>query len=147
RWAVGYLRRTQRPDGAWAPLWFGNQHSAEVENLTYGTSRVVRLGGAVPFVVSPAWPAAVARGVGWLKANQNPDGGWGGRAGTPSSIEETALAVEALAGAGEDVDRGVRWLIEATDRGTRFPPAPIGFYFANLWYYEALYPVVFTVAA
>ncbi len=26
-------------------------------------------------------------------------------------------------------------------------PAPIGFYFAKLWYYERLYPMVFTVAA
>ena len=26
-------------------------------------------------------------------------------------------------------------------------PAPIGFYFAKLWYFEALYPLIFTVAA
>jgi squalene-hopene/tetraprenyl-beta-curcumene cyclase len=26
-------------------------------------------------------------------------------------------------------------------------PAPIGFYFAKLWYYERLYPLIFTVAA
>jgi squalene-hopene/tetraprenyl-beta-curcumene cyclase len=25
--------------------------------------------------------------------------------------------------------------------------APVGFYFAKLWYYEKLYPLVFTVAA
>jgi squalene-hopene/tetraprenyl-beta-curcumene cyclase len=25
--------------------------------------------------------------------------------------------------------------------------SPIGFYFAKLWYYERLYPLIFTVAA
>ena len=39
---------------------------------------------------------AVYRGMEWLRRNQNADGGWGGGRGTPSSIEETALAVEAL---------------------------------------------------
>jgi squalene-hopene/tetraprenyl-beta-curcumene cyclase len=28
-----------------------------------------------------------------------------------------------------------------------FEPSPIGFYFAKLWYYEELYPVIFTVGA
>ncbi|GIT29881.1 MAG: hypothetical protein Ct9H300mP1_19270 [Planctomycetaceae bacterium] len=32
----------------------------------------------------------------WLAGVQNSDGGWGGDADTPSSVEETALAVEAL---------------------------------------------------
>jgi squalene-hopene/tetraprenyl-beta-curcumene cyclase len=26
-------------------------------------------------------------------------------------------------------------------------PSPIGFYFARLWYYERLYPMIFTVGA
>ena len=26
-------------------------------------------------------------------------------------------------------------------------PSPIGFYFAKLWYFERLYPLIFTVAA
>ena len=45
------------------------------------------------------------------------------------------------------LDRALAYLDRATARGTRFPPSPIGFYFANLWYYEKLYPVIFTVAA
>jgi len=39
--ALRFLHRTQRPDGAWAPLWFGNQLAPGDENLTYGTSRVL----------------------------------------------------------------------------------------------------------
>ena len=26
-------------------------------------------------------------------------------------------------------------------------PSPIGFYFAKLWYYERLYPLIFTVSS
>jgi squalene-hopene/tetraprenyl-beta-curcumene cyclase len=43
--------------------------------------------------------------------------------------------------------RGCAWLIEHTQRGTRFDPAPIGLYFARLWYAERLYPLIFTVSA
>ncbi len=139
---IAYLMKTQRPDGAWAPLWFGNQHAAEIENLVYGTSRVLRLGAVLP-------KAAFGRGIAWLLANQNADGGWGGREGTPSSIEETALALDALAEVRlcEATTRGVEYLRIVTRDGTHFPPSPIGFYFANLWYYEKLYPMIFTVAA
>jgi squalene-hopene/tetraprenyl-beta-curcumene cyclase len=43
--------------------------------------------------------------------------------------------------------RGATWLIESVERGHWTQPAPIGFYFAKLWYYERLYPIIFTVAA
>ncbi|HWI56380.1 MAG TPA: prenyltransferase/squalene oxidase repeat-containing protein, partial [Bacillota bacterium] len=36
-----FLEATQRADGAWVPLWFGNQFAPEDENPTYGTARVV----------------------------------------------------------------------------------------------------------
>jgi squalene-hopene/tetraprenyl-beta-curcumene cyclase len=35
----------------------------------------------------------------------------------------------------------------ATAGGSQFPAAPIGLYFAKLWYFEDLYPLSFTVAA
>jgi glycosyltransferase involved in cell wall biosynthesis len=51
-----------------------------------------------------------------------------------------------------DGDLGVsagelRPLVEAVESGRFREPAPIGFYFAKLWYFEKLYPLIFTVAA
>ena len=43
--------------------------------------------------------------------------------------------------------RGAAYLARATRGGTALAPAPIGFYFASLWYFERLYPVIFTVGA
>jgi squalene-hopene/tetraprenyl-beta-curcumene cyclase len=82
-------------------------------------------------------------------ANQNGDGGWGGCAGTPSSVEETSLAVEVLvdAGAPAAVERGLGWLVERVEAGGLAEPVPIGFYFAKLWYFERMYPLVWAVAA
>jgi squalene-hopene/tetraprenyl-beta-curcumene cyclase len=133
-------------------LWFGNQHASGDENLTYGTAKVLM---ACDVIKANHSVAAVKAGVEWLCGAQNPDGGWGGAAGTPSSIEETALAIEALAtvaGTGEEVPdtvliRGVQWLVEQTAHGTKFEPSPIGFYFAKLWYFEKLYPLIFAVGA
>ncbi len=149
-----YLSKTQAQDGSWTPLWFGNQHGNDESNPTYGTARVLTAIGCGVLLEPPD----VERASAWLLAAQNDDGGWGGARGTPSTIEETALAVEALVGevggksakpraAVGAVARGVAWLIEHTREGTQFDPAPIGFYFAKLWYYEKLYPIIFAVGA
>jgi len=159
--AVRYLAAAARPDGAWEALWFGNEHAPGETNLTYGTARVVMALAAVG--PAPAGRLA-ASGANWLLAAQHADGGWGAAAGIPSSIEETALAVEALAllseadwsgvadGLGAPrtsaaIQRGVAWLAARTDGGRAFPASPIGLYFARLWYSEELYPLIFTVAA
>jgi squalene-hopene/tetraprenyl-beta-curcumene cyclase len=39
------------------------------------------------------------------------------------------------------------WLVDRVEQNQHRQPAPIGFYFAKLWYYERLYPLTFTVAA
>jgi len=145
--ALRFLARTQRPDGSWFPLWFGNQHAPNDENPTYGTARVLAAYRDLNLMNDE--PAQ--RGIAWLLANQNPDGGWGGCLGTPSSIEETSLAVEILCDAGPNaadaVDRGLGWLVDRIEQGGLYDPTPIGFYFAKLWYYEKLYPMIFAVAA
>jgi squalene-hopene/tetraprenyl-beta-curcumene cyclase len=193
-----FLLRTQRPDGSWVPLWFGNQYHPQEENPVYGTAKVLLACAAL----GRSGDDAARRGAGWLVAAQNDDGGWGsaGLAGTAprseaeavpceasgmqgSSVEETALAVEALAvhvlGAGgsrggapsgeagvwgstatgkkraararqsasDALQDGLSWLLQRVERGEHRQAAPIGFYFARLWYYEMLYPLTFTVGA
>jgi squalene-hopene/tetraprenyl-beta-curcumene cyclase len=149
-WAIphglDYLTRTQRPDGSWLPLWFGNQHAPGDENPTYGTAHVLAAYRDLDMMnTDPA-----RRGIAWLLAAQNQGGGWGGAAGGPSSVEETALAVEILLdapGADAAVNKGLNWLVEQVEAGGLDNPTPIGFYFAKLWYFEKLYPIIFTVAA
>jgi squalene-hopene/tetraprenyl-beta-curcumene cyclase len=233
---LAYLSRTQHPDGSWSPLWFGNQDHPQEDNPVYGTAKVLFAYRDLGLMDSPE----AQRGVAWLVANQNADGGWGsgvwgkvrnadcglrntepggtdgveseqgirsaGGAGhsvlsteysvpgtgdlsnpkskiqnLESSVEETALAVEALLAAlprnategvpysapeprtlnpeprnategipysaAAALEKGLTWLILRVERGEHRQPAPIGFYFAKLWYYERLYPLTFTVAA
>jgi squalene-hopene/tetraprenyl-beta-curcumene cyclase len=142
---VEYLQKQQRPDGSWLPLWFGNQHAPDDENPVYGTARVLAAYRDIRWKSTPQ----CQRGVSYLLNVQNPDGGWGGAKDCPSSVEETAVAVEVLIdlSPGEAVQRGLRWLIEAVESGRFREPSPIGFYFAKLWYFEKLYPLIFTVGA
>ena len=142
---LAYLSRQQRPDGSWLPLWFGNQHAADDINPVYGTARVLAAYRDLELTDTPE----CQRGVSYLLAVQNADGGWGGAKDCPSSVEETALAVEVLLGLspGDATDRGVAWLVEAVESGRFRDASPIGFYFAKLWYFEKLYPLIFTVAA
>jgi squalene-hopene/tetraprenyl-beta-curcumene cyclase len=153
-----YLKSNQRADGSWLPLWFGNQHAPDDVNPVYGTARVIAAYRDLGMREEPE----CQRGVSYLLSVQNPDGGWGGAKGCPSSVEETALAVEVLIdlipltpdpspteGEGDKkaVERGIQWLIDAVESGRFREPSPIGFYFAKLWYFEKLYPLIFTVAA
>ena len=143
--ALSYLQRTQNPDGSWTPMWFGNEQAPAEANLTYGTARTA-------IALARSRTPMLARALRWIETGQNRDGGWGGAPGAPSSVEETSLAVHALAiSFSADqlsaVRHGVEWLIRHTDRGTRLTASPIGLYFAKLWYFEELYPLVFSAGA
>ncbi|MDP6060366.1 MAG: squalene--hopene cyclase, partial [Pirellulaceae bacterium] len=152
-----FLTREQRSDGSWVPLWFGNQDHPREENPIYGTAKVLMAYRDFDRTTS----SEAERGLEWLRQSQNGDGGWGGGASistarpgaATSSVEETALAVEALMMdvSGEStqkaVTKGLRWLVEAVESGDYLKNSPIGFYFAKLWYHERLYPLVFTVSA
>ena len=41
----------------------------------------------------------------------------------------------------------VRPVVRRVESGEWKEASPIGFYFAKLWYYERLYPMIFTVGA
>ncbi len=151
--ALDYLLYSQRTDGTWIPLWFGNQHAPRTENPLYGTARVLLALAKLPNASeSNRIQTAITRAQNWLRKAQHPEGGWGGSPESPPSVEETALALDALLATGENADsrsihRGLGWLLRTTDLCTAFPATPIGLYFAALWYSEELYPVVFTCSA
>ena len=166
RRGIRYLQNVQRTDGTWLPLWFGNQFNEDDENPLYGTSRVVRALGTIGEESSDCCHKAVR----WILDNQNDDGGWSARRGLESSVEETGLALDSLAGlkmgsgtvAGTPqgvhgtalpdpafnyaIDRAAQWLALRVNKGTVDRPTPIGFYFARLWYFEDLYPIIFAAA-
>ena len=126
RAALAYLRRAQRADGAWLPLWFGNQAAPRQENPVYGTGRVI-LGLCDS---AAAWPglaqpmrAMAEHATAWLVRVQNPDGGWGGDAGAPSAVEETGVALTALAAMMPGDGLGLTGGTPACDPEDRVAPA------------------------
>jgi squalene-hopene/tetraprenyl-beta-curcumene cyclase len=159
---LGFLKRVQRPNGSWVPLWFGNQFAENDENPVYGTARVLMAYRDLGMLDTPEAQKAAA----WLASVQQPESparpsaldsklsatprGWGGDAGIEPSVEETALAVEVLLEFEpyrKNAFDGISWLIDRVGDGSVSVPTPIGFYFARLWYFERLYPLIFAVSA
>jgi len=147
RRGLQYLKEKMRADGSWHALWFGSQSTPDHANPVVGTSRVLRA-----LALFEPDGHCFQQGMKFLLRSQNADGGWGAESGAPSTVEETALALSALVGehAGETraaVDRGTAFLVARID-GDNWPtPAPIGLYFARLWYGEDAYPLIWTVEA
>ena len=153
RRGLGWLSRSQEPDGSWFGRWGAN--------FVYGAGAVV--------------PAAIAAGVSirdgrirlavrWLEEHQNPDGGWGedlrsyddpatwaGRGASTAS--QTAWALLALLAAGdrgsESAERGVRFLAETQGpTGTWDEPFYTGTGFPRDFYINYhLYRLVFPIQA
>lgn len=145
--SLTYLRRQQHADGYWLPLWFGNQMAADDTNPVYGTARVTaylnqalktKIGGEYEHIVS----LMAKDGCRYLVSVQNDDGSWGGAAKISGSIEETSLAVTALAPNGftAECEKGLAWLDQKT-KSDGLVASPIGLYFASLWYDEEMYPL------
>ncbi len=165
RHGMHYLARQQRPDGSWRPLWFGNPNFPGEENPIYGTAQVLLAYRDLDQIESPL----AQRGLEWLTAAVDPGGGWGGgghhvpmvvvgESRGPSSVEETAMAVEALLAAPGlprpasgcpqlVLEGGLQWLVRAVAESRHRQAATIGLHLARLWYSEKVYPLAFTVSA
>ena len=149
--ALRFLKTAQHEDGTWLPLWFGNQSESDDGNPTYGTTQVER---AFADLQAKDHSRADSPGLMWLLSVQRTDGSWSGGVKGGSSVEETALATGTLARfskqtaeSADSIRHATDWLLRRVEDDTWTQPAPIGFYFAKLWYYERMYPMVFTVAA
>lgn len=144
-----FLSNSQRSDGSWLPLWFGNQHVPDGLNPVFGTARVM----TAYRDLGRTTDASAVSGLAFLLSAQNADGGWGGQAGATSSVEETGVVVDALIGWADgaetrrSIHRALGWLIERIRDGAFDNPSPIGLYFTRLWYSERVYPIIFAVAA
>lgn len=143
---LDHLSARQRSDGSWVPLWFGNQAAPEHLNPVLGTARVLLTWAEFDRNAEEA-----LQGLQFLISAQNADGGWGGAPGVPSTVEESALAISALSCWPQEcriaLGRGLDYLVQRIENDDWTEPAPVGLYFASLWYSEQLYPIVWTVEA
>jgi squalene-hopene/tetraprenyl-beta-curcumene cyclase len=145
--AIVYLEDNQLDNGAWLPLWFGNQNVPDHLNPVYGTARVLTyLNDALPALPNDSFSQKISflanAAEKFLVSAQNPDGSWGGDKNCPGSIEETALAISAMGNSAHQsaCEKGLYWLDQyMAQNGLK--AAPIGLYFASLWYDEKMYPL------
>lgn len=151
--AVDYLRKNQKGDGSWLPLWFGNQQHQKQHNPVYGTARVTAYLNdmlcceSISNSLKNNLSSMVEKAQLYLLSAQNSDGSWGGDSGLSGTIEETSLAISALANnleAKPQCELGLQWLEQ---QDIPLKAAPIGLYFASLWYSEKLYPQVMYMEA
>ena len=168
-----YLESEQRDDGCFVPLWFGNVHQPNAENPVLGTALVLTTFAELCCLDTNT----AQRAASWMVASQHSSGGWGPprvpvdysgneRDGNLRSwrendtlarfcsVEETAAAICALLPLAtatpaieRAVSRGLNWLTNAVEQDQHRQAAIIGFYFAQIWYYERLYPLVFGAGA
>lgn len=146
--ALQYLEKKQSDNGSWLPLWFGNQLTANHTNPVYGTAKVVTY---LKDAALHKWHSTqtrdklekmIRKGNDFLIGVQNEDGSWGGDKNIQGTIEETSLAISALISEKNNkiCESGLKWL-EETIQEKGFVSAPIGLYFASLWYDEKMYPL------
>jgi squalene-hopene/tetraprenyl-beta-curcumene cyclase len=148
RSGLEYLRRTQRPDGAWFGRW-GVNYVYGTWCSIYGLT-ALRTGDAM-----------VGRGAQWLLGVQNADGGWGETchsyvdpsfAGVgKSTASQTAWAVMGLQRAGLGAHpsciRGLDFLRDRQENGTWPEPEHTGTgfprdFYINYHMYRHLFPVM-----
>ncbi len=153
--ALDYMKSSQHPDGSWVPLWFGNQRVESHENPVFGTAQALL---SLAEAANPRVEKNLRKGEQYLLQAQNPDGSWGAQAGLSPTIEETAISLSALCACATNTpetvqarERAATWLTQVAQNNLEthgsLPAAPIGLYFASLWYHERLYPLIFSIEA
>lgn len=141
---IRIMEKVQTMEGAWIPLWFGDQNAHDEHSPVYGTAT------AVDYFSSSADQKVrklALKGVNYLLSVQNDDGGWGGGKDIASKVTLTARTLAALALYPEVpdgvIERGFDFLYQCYQQGQLYRCEPIGLYFARLWYSEELYNVTF----
>ena len=150
---MSYLEKHQDKDGHWLPLWFGNQLTDDKKNPVYGTAKVLTyIEDSLSFNSlsdqnKERLEKMASSAIDYLQLQQNGDGSWGGQQGIQGSMEETALAICALAKRDKiKCMKGFQWL-ENENEIKGLKASPIGLYFATLWYDEKLYPLIYYIEA
>ncbi|WP_432040242.1 prenyltransferase/squalene oxidase repeat-containing protein [Streptomyces cucumeris] len=97
--AVDWLAGQQCEDGGFAAYRADTGKACDPEKGEFGDATAA----AVQALAAVGGRAkAVEKGIGWLKRNQNEDGGWGMNPGAPSDANSTSAAVGAFAATGVD---------------------------------------------
>ena len=137
RRGVAYLLGAQEKDGSWYGRWG--------VNYIYGSFLAMR---GLAASGAPGAADALERAAKWLRAIQNPDGGWGESCASyardcfvpaPSSASQTAWALLGLRAAGDresaQFRRGVEYLLELQTADGKWPEgATTGTGFPNVFY-------------
>ena len=137
---IDYLKRSQKKNGSWIPLWFGNQSNPDKTNPVYGTSQV--LIGLVSFLRTNCENTEIKKlydaGSEFLRNSQIDE----------LTLEEMALSAKALSYSDKPEDISfVENVCNRLSDEKEIKPSPIGLYFASLWYSEKLYPIIFSADA
>ena len=149
RRGMDYLAQTQQSDGSWRARWFGNANNPGGESPIYGTSQVVLAYRDLDQVEN-----RLAKRAGMARCCRGPRRRLGRRRAGPterrrrrsrrSTVEETAMAVEALLAAPHDprwqaaLENGLQCLVRRGGTIRLGQPATIGLYPPRLWYAEKI---------
>ena len=145
---LDWMQKIQAPDGSVIPLWFGDQDAKDEKSPIYGTTVTVEY---LSCSKKPIAQEIAKKGLCFILASQNEDGGWGGAKDVPSKVTLTARALSALASFPDTdksiIERGFNYLYHAYTKGELLRPEPIGLYFSRLWYSEDMYNITFVLNA
>jgi squalene-hopene/tetraprenyl-beta-curcumene cyclase len=143
--AIHYLQTTLH-QYQWIPLWFGHQHTPHQTNPILGTSMVCTyLQHALPNFpnsIQDQVHQLIHPALQFIQNQQQPNYLWGPTPTSPTSLEETAWALHALALSPTHLQKiNLTSTLQSLQHhiDLKPTPTPIGLYFAKLWYHEPLY--------